>query len=388
MADESQTGLEFLVALINGMGDTIDQMTDQITAFKETVITSMGGAGEAATAGSDVIQESMGEATTAVTESAEAMSAVTDSVEAVGAAMTETADSTTAATETMTSAMMAAEAAIVESAEADATALEMLGERFMMASESSETFQKSLNRAMKGAIEVFAGAELSKSFIDPAEQLQEAQTQLAIATGATKDQIDSMTESAERLSTATNMSTEEILGAQKALYSYIGSAAESPDVMKQVANYARATGTDIKNAADVIGSAMVDFPNKALTAGQAAQAMGDKFALMQNKFMPREMPGQAAARSIARTAGEAAKYNIVLDQALATAAALNQTGLGGRRGSGQQVSSLEDALLKVNPKTGIDAIQKAGFALAKTQDGLCVSLRVGEKKRPRSRTSI
>lgn len=318
MAEEegSSGGLEFILDLINNMQGPLAAAQAQIDEFKASAAASMGAANAA------------------VEESSAGMEAA--AVESSG--WLNTIHQRTAA----------------------------LGEQFMAASEHSEKFQKSLNRAMRSAIEVFAGYEITKSFVEPAAELQTAMVELQAVTHGSNAEIQQAVDQADALSTKFNYTTESILHAEESLSGWAGGLSKAQALMPGVTSLARALGTSLDDAAKMIKSGLTSegLPATAANVGHLSDAivtLNHALGLSQ---------GSAASfdRSLSRTIQAAKSYGIDINQAVAMAGEIQASGLGGARGGGMMLDEMSTALFKPD-KHGANILEKYHVAIAHTKSG-------------------
>jgi TP901 family phage tail tape measure protein len=260
-----------------------------------------------------------------------------------------------------------ASAAVVSTAVAEQNAaLTTLGEHFEAAGLASETFQKSLSRAVHSAIEIFAGYEGVKFFADPAEELQNAMVSLETVTGATSAQLNSAKDQADALSASFNFSTESILAADASLANWAGGLANAQAIMPEIITLARALGISISDAADMVKSGIT---SEGLTptiqnVGQLSDAI---IALNHALGLT---PGSAASfdRSLSKTIDAAHAYDINPNVAVSIAGELQASGVAGSRGGGMATEELLNELFKKDKK-GQSVLDKYHVQTAHTKNG-------------------
>lgn len=238
---------------------------------------------------------------------------------------------------------------------------------------TEETARKFKSLAISGA--VFSGMgygiiEVLKGMAEPAVAFHKAQTDLAIATGASSEQLKAFADQAHHLSDILPSSAEEIAQAQTTLAQTLGSVQAAYTSVDTVAQFAAATNMTAAESAELLSSAYETVGDRTKPVVVGIREIADVMATLVTKFPHSQASNEEMTRSFAHAAVAARVYGLSLKQLGATLAVVQTAGYGGGRGAGTYVEELITAMGRL--KSGRPAMSQyvPGAYAVNAQGGL------------------
>jgi TP901 family phage tail tape measure protein len=229
--------------------------------------------------------------------------------------------------------------------------------------EDFDEFSESVHNIWAAGAEVFAGYEAIKELVEPASDMVEAQTHLALATQFGAEQLAVMKDQAEKLSATLPQSIEDITGAQEELYKTFGKTQNLEDLTRMSARLATVLGVNATSGANVLSAAYEQLGDKSKPAAEQLGIISDKLALLKDRYLK---PGEASTleRDIQRIGKSAQAAGISQNQMFGIWAEGNRLHAGGPRGFGMVEASLFDTLAKSSKE-----LSKAGLEVVHNSQG-------------------
>lgn len=220
---------------------------------------------------------------------------------------------------------------------------------------SFEEFSESVHGILTSGAEVFAGYEAIKGLVDPAMDMAEAQTHLALASGYGAEQLAHMKEQAEQLSEVLPKSMEDITAAQEEMVKTLGAGGNIDDAVRMSTKLSTVLGVDATMGANALAGAYEQLGDKSKPVIDQMGIIADKLTILKDLYMK---PGEAQSleRDIQRIGKSAQAAGISQNQMFAIWAEGNKLHAGGPRGFGMVEASLFDTLAKSSKE-----LQKAGL---------------------------